>query len=112
MGQRVFAEQARCHRPAQDTARQPWVLSPRVWTGVPARTLCEGIDSELPGWALGQVLQGHLGLALADHQVHDDEALEDNGPCRVAQAVGEGAKDLGDSGLARVGCDEDVLDIL
>ena len=77
-----------------------------------ARTLCKRIDSQFPRGVLRQVLQGDLGLALSDHQVHDDQALEDNGPRRVAQAVLEGAKDLGDACFARMGRDEDVLDIL
>lgn len=61
---------------------------------------------------LGQVLERDLGLALADHEVHDDEALEDNGPGGVAEAVGQGAEDLSDAGLAGMRRDENVLDIL
>jgi hypothetical protein len=44
--------------------------------------------------------------------VDDDEALEDNGPGRVAQAVGKGAEDFGDASLAGMRGDEYVLDIL
>ena len=77
-----------------------------------ARTLCKRIDGQFPRGVLRQVLQGDLGLALSDHKVHDDQALEDNGPRRVAQAVLEGAKDLGNACLARMRRDEDVLDIL
>ena len=77
-----------------------------------ARTLCKRIDGQFSRGVLCQVLQGDLGLALSDHKVHDDQALEDNGPRRVAQAVLEGAKDLGDACLARMRRDEDVLDIL
>ena len=44
--------------------------------------------------------------------MHDDQALEDDGPCRVAQAVREGAEDLSDACFACMGRDEDVLDIL
>lgn len=41
-----------------------------------------------------------------------DEALEDDGPGGVAQAVLQGAEDLADARLAGVGGDEDVLDVL
>jgi hypothetical protein len=77
-----------------------------------ARTLCKGIDSQFPRGVLRQVLQGDLGLALSDHEMHDDQALEDNGPRRVAQAVLKGAKDLGDACFAGMRRDEDGLDIL
>ena len=43
--------------------------------------------------------------------MHNDQALEDNGPRRVAQAVGEGAKYLRDAGFSRVRGDQDMLDV-
>lgn len=43
--------------------------------------------------------------------MHDDQALEDNGPRRVAQAVREGAKYLRDAGFPRVRGDQDMLDV-
>lgn len=61
---------------------------------------------------LSQEPEGDFGLALADHQVHDNQALVDDGPGGVAEAVRQGAEDLAHARLARVGCDEDVLDIL
>jgi hypothetical protein len=76
------------------------------------QTLGERINSEFALRALGQILECDFWLALADHEVDDDEALEDNGPGRVAQAVGEGAEDLSDTGLAGVRSDEYMLDIL
>jgi hypothetical protein len=76
------------------------------------QTLGEGINGEFALGALGQILERDLWLALADHEVDDDEALEDNGPGRVAQAVGEGAEDLSDASFAGVRGDEYVLDIL
>lgn len=71
----------------------------------------EVIDGQLPVRILGQILERDFGLALSYHHVHNDQALEDNSPCRVAQAVGEGAKYLGDACFARMCRDEDVLDI-
>lgn len=59
-----------------------------------------------------QEAQRDVGRPLADHEVDGDEALEDDGPCRVAQAVLQRAEDLGDARLARVRGDEDVLDVL
>ena len=41
-----------------------------------------------------------------------DQALEDDGPCGIAEAVCEGAKDFADASFAGMGSDEDVLDIL
>lgn len=76
------------------------------------RTLGEVVYGQRSARVLGQKLESDLGLALADHQVDDDQALVDDGPGRVAQAVGEGAEDFGDARLAGVGRDEDVLDIL
>lgn len=61
---------------------------------------------------LRQELECNVGLALPYHEVYDDQALVYNGPRRVAQPVGEGAKDLGNACLAGVCRDEDVLDIL
>jgi len=83
-------------------------LFSKVWE----RTLSEGIDGEFAVRVLRQVLKRDFRLALSYHQVYDDHALVYNGPGRVAQSVGEGAKDLRNAGFARVGRDEDVFDIL
>lgn len=69
------------------------------------------VNGQLAVRILGEVLERDLGLALPDHHMHDDEAFEDNGPCRVAQAVGESTKDLSDACLTGMRCDEDMLDI-
>lgn len=57
-----------------------------------------------------QVRQGDVWRPLANHEVDGDEALEDDSPCRVAQAVLQGVEDVGDARLG-VGGDEDVLDV-
>lgn len=75
-------------------------------------TFGEGVDGELPMWVLSQVLQGDFGFALSYHEMYDYQALEDNGPCRVAQSVREGAKDLGDAGFSSVCRYQDMFDIL
>lgn len=77
----------------------------------PLRTFGKVVDGQLPVGILGEVLERDLGFALSDHHMHNDEALEDNGPSRVAQAVGEGAEDFGDACLACVRRDKNVLDI-
>lgn len=61
---------------------------------------------------LGQEPQCHLRFALSYHEMDDDQALEDNGPCRVAQTIGKGAEDLSDTCLAGMGRNQNVLDIL
>lgn len=104
-------------RPAQGSESwSPQAATPvRTSVGhdaIRARTLSEVVYGQRAAGVLGQELEGDVGLALADHQMDDDQALVDNGPGRVAQAVGEGAEDLGDACLAGVGGDEDVLDIL
>lgn len=60
---------------------------------------------------LSQVLQRDVGRPFADHEVDGDEALEDDGPCRVADAVLQRPEDLAHAGVARVCRDEDVLDV-
>lgn len=61
---------------------------------------------------LSKILECDLGLSLSYHQVDDDQALENNGPCRVAQPVGKGSKDLCHASLAGVCGYQNVLDIL
>lgn len=61
---------------------------------------------------LRQIRECDVGRALADHEVDGDEALEDDGPCCVSQAVLQRTKDLCDARFARVRRDEDVLDVL
>jgi hypothetical protein len=70
------------------------------------------VDGQLSVWILRQKLQCNLRLALSYHEVYNNQALEDDGPCRVAQAVREGAEDLGDASFTGMCRDEDVLDIL
>lgn len=64
-----------------------------------------------PARVFREEAQGDLGLALPYHQVHDDQALVDNGPGRVAEAVRKRAEDLTHACLAGVGRDQNVLDI-
>ena len=40
-----------------------------------------------------------------------DQALEDDGPCRVSQSILERADDLGNARLASMRGDEDVFDV-
>jgi hypothetical protein len=70
------------------------------------------IDGQLSMRVLRQELECNLRLALSYHKVYNDQALEDDGPCRVAQAVREGTEDLSDPSLAGMRRDEDMLDIL
>jgi hypothetical protein len=70
------------------------------------------IDGQLSMRILRQKLQCNLGLALSYHEVYDDQALEYDGPCRVAQAVRKGAEDLSNTGFAGMCRDEDMFDIL
>jgi hypothetical protein len=60
---------------------------------------------------LRQILKCDLRLALPDHQMDDDQAFEDYGPGRVAQAVCQRAENFCDPSLTRVSGNEDVLDI-
>lgn len=43
--------------------------------------------------------------------MHDDQALEDYGPCGIAQSVRQGAEYLSDTSFARMRRDQDMLDI-
>jgi hypothetical protein len=76
------------------------------------RTLGEMVYGQFPMRILSQVFECYFRLALPYHEMYNDQALEDNSPCRVAQAVRKGAKDLSDACLAGVSGYEDVLDIL
>lgn len=76
-----------------------------------ARTFGEVVDCQRAAGVLSQEVECDVGLALADHQVDNDQAFVDNGPCRVAEAVCQGAEDLAHTRLAGVGRNEDVLDI-
>ena len=69
------------------------------------------VDCQRATGVLSQEVERDVGLALADHQVDDDEAFVDNGPCRVAEAICQGAEDLAHARLAGMGRNEDVLDI-
>jgi len=59
----------------------------------------------------GQVRQGRIRRSLTDHQMDRDQALEDDGPGRVPQAILQGPEHLADAGFARMCRDEDVLDV-
>jgi hypothetical protein len=73
-------------------------------------TIGEVADCNLP-WIVCEVSQGHIGFALSNHEMDDDQALEDNGPGRVSKSILKSSKDLGDSGLASMSRNENVLDI-
>ena len=76
------------------------------------RTLCKVVDRQLAVRILGKILKRDLRLAFSDHKVDDDKTLEDDSPCRVAQAVGESAEDFGDTCFASMCRNENMLDIL
>jgi hypothetical protein len=61
---------------------------------------------------LRKVLEGDFRLSLPYHEMYDDQALEDNGPCRVAQPVRKGSKDLCNAGFTRVGRYQNMFDVL
>ena len=61
---------------------------------------------------LGQVGEGGVRRALADHQVDRDERLVHDGPGRVTQPRVQGFEDIGQPVLAAVRRDEYVLDVL
>lgn len=84
----------------------------RLWNYACRRTLCKVIYRQLSVRILRQVLERDFWLALSYHEMHDDQALEHDGPCGVAQAVREGAKDLGDACFAGMRRYKDMLDIL
>ena len=69
------------------------------------------VRRQSPLGTLGEIFERDLGLALPYHQMHNDQAFEDDCPRRVAKAVLQGAKDLGHAGLARMRRDENVFDI-
>lgn len=69
------------------------------------------IDRQLAVRILGKILEGDLRLAFPDHKMDNNKALEDNSPCRVAQAVRESAEDFGDTCFASMRRNEDMLDI-
>lgn len=58
---------------------------------------------------IGQVSQRSIQLTLSDHEMEDDERLEDNGPCRVSESYLEGSEYLCDSCLAGMSRHKDVL---
>jgi hypothetical protein len=94
---------ALCHAPSVPNP-QPHRQTGRALTiGEHAHGQCVSV--------LSQVGQRYVGRPFADHEVDGDEALEDDGPCRVADAVLERPEDLTHAGVARVCRDEDVLDI-
>jgi len=58
-----------------------------------------------------EIGEGDVGRPLADHEVHRDQALEDDGPCCIMETVLQSSKYLPDASLARMRRDEDVLDV-
>lgn len=60
---------------------------------------------------LTEICQGDVGRALTNHQMHRDETLEYNRPCRIAKSILERADNFGYACFARVGSDENVLDV-
>jgi hypothetical protein len=58
-----------------------------------------------------EVGQSHVRRALTNHEVDNDQALEDDGPCGIAQAGLQSAEDLSDAGLSSMCGNEDMLDI-
>lgn len=75
-------------------------------------TLCKVVYGEAATRRRRQVLQRNFRLSLSDHEVHNNERLEHDGPCRVAKAVLKGAEDFGDASLTGVRRNKYVLDIL
>jgi hypothetical protein len=69
------------------------------------------VDGQLSVWILREKLERNLGFSLSYHKMYDDQALEYDGPCRVAQSIGKGAEDLSDTSFASMRRDEDVFDI-
>lgn len=69
------------------------------------------MDSDFP-WILRHVLQGGVQLAFPDHEVDDDESLESDRPCRVANPKVQCPEYLCDSSFARVRRYQDVFDVL
>ena len=57
-------------------------------------------------------LQRNIRRTLTDHEMGSDKSLENDGPCRVAQAVLQCAEHFCNASLAGVGSDENVLDVL
>ena len=60
---------------------------------------------------LGKVGQRHVWRALSHHEMDCDQALEYDGPCRVAQTVLQRPEHLSDARLTRVCCDQNMLDV-
>jgi hypothetical protein len=83
-----------------------------AWDEISRHTLCKMVDGQLSVRVLRQKLERNLGLSLSYHEMYDDQALEYDGPCRVAQSVRKGAEDLSDTSFAGMRRDEDVFDIL
>lgn len=61
---------------------------------------------------LGEVCESDLLRALTNHQMDGEEALEDNGPGRVSEAVVHGPKDLTHASFSRMRGNQEMLDIL
>lgn len=54
----------------------------------------------------------HIRHTFPYHQVHHDERLEDDCPCRIAETILEDAEYFADASFAGMGRYEDVLDVL
>jgi hypothetical protein len=70
------------------------------------------VYGQFPVRTLRQELERYFGLALAYHEVYNDQALEYDCPCRITKAVREGAEYLSHAGFTSMRRDEDMLDIL
>jgi hypothetical protein len=75
------------------------------------RTFGEIANGQLAPRIQRQVLERNVLLALAHHQVHDNQALEDDGPCCVPETALEGPKNLRNPSFARVRRDKDMFDV-
>lgn len=73
-------------------------------------TVGEAADGEDVS-VLGDEGKRNIRSAFTDQDVRGQQTLEDYGPCRVSQSVLQSAEDLGDTGFAGMGCDQEVLDV-
>lgn len=60
---------------------------------------------------LGYILEGDIRLSFSYHQMCDDQALENNRPCRVPQSILQSPKDLRYSSITGMSCDKNVVNI-
>ena len=84
------------------------------------RRVCHNLGSLLtigeiayckPFRRLSNVSQSQIGLSLPDHQVYNDQSLEDYGPGGISQTQLQGAKDVCNPSLTAMCRGQDCLDI-